>query len=63
MLSARNGVKGASPRVRVKRTSKSVFSALRVSLIPSSPLSRFLLNRIYQFVVLSMRPSKRGTTV
>lgn len=63
MLSARNGVNGARPRVRVKRTSNRVLRACLVSSSPNSPFRRFRLNLIYQFVVVSMRLSNRGTTV
>ena len=63
MLSVMKGVKGASPLVSVNNTSNREFKACIVSSSPNSPFRRFLLNRMYQFVVLSIRSRRRGTTV
>lgn len=50
-------------RHSVKRASKRVFNAATVSSVPSSPFSRFRLNRMYQFVSSSMRSSNLGMMV
>ena len=63
MFSVMNGVNGARPLQRVKRTSKRVFRACLVSSRPSSPFRRLRLNLMYQLVVWSIRSSRRGTTV